>query len=244
MGKRFEVSDMPALTPDMQKRICVLERQLEIALQTHCIGYNIFDLEGAFEKVRTFATVFYNCYYNFYSQYPACKANWRKASEVFAYQRVLTWIDNFHASREHFDSSRLQRIRRTISDHAERNAIPVASPTMQVGKQASIYAASGVDIASGSPLMMMVAAAARREQLQPVSSPKQSRISAQVDCRPAAAFILQYINSKAISLTDLANSAQTTDRTLRRLRKDGKIRRDVLKRLADTMGVSVEKLIG
>jgi len=156
MGKRFEVSDMPALTPEMQKRIGILENQLQAALTPHCNGYNLFDLEGAYEKVRTFATVFYGCYYNFYSQYPAYKAHWRKASEVFAYQRVLTWINNFYATRENFDPSRLKRIMRTISDYADGTARAALSPPP--GKQASDYAASGVDIASGSPLLKMAVA--------------------------------------------------------------------------------------
>ncbi len=225
-----------------------LETMLHRMLDSCCSSHELRDKHAAFEYMRTYATKFYDCYYNFYSKIPDPKyqPHWRPASETFAFDRIVMCIENNYYVAAYFnsDATRVERIKRTISDHAERNAIPPAFPTMQTAKQASAYARAGIDLASASPLMIMVAEGARREQLQPVSSPKQSRISAQVDCRPAAAFILQYINSKAISLTDLANSAQTTDRTLRRLRKEGKIHRNVLKRLADAMGVSIERLIG
>jgi len=136
--------------------------------------------------------------------------------------------------------AKVEKIIQTISDHASE---PLADLT---GKQDASFARAGIDMASASPLLMRRHTAAQSgvEPPQPVNSAKKSRASAQVDCRPAAAFILQYINSKVMSLTDLAIKAQTTDRTLRRLRNEGKIRRDILKRLADAMGVSIDKLVG
>jgi DNA-binding Xre family transcriptional regulator len=248
MGKRLEVSDMPPLTVEMHDDLRHLEIMLQRMLNSCCSSHELRDKHAAFEYTRTYATKFYDCYYSFYSKIPDQKyqPHWRPASQTFAFDRIVMCIENNSLVAAYFrsDTTRVERIKRTISDHAERNEIPVALPAALTGKQASAYARAGIDIASASPLMIMAAMAARDAHLQPVSSPKQSRSSAQVDCRLAAAFIHQYINSKAMSLTDLATKAQTTDRTLRRLRKDGKIRRDILKRLADTMGVSVEKLIG
>jgi len=65
---------------------------------------------------------------------------------------------------------------------------------------------------------------------------KSKRPSAQVNCPSARRLIEAYIQSNAMSLTDLAIKAQTTDRSLRRLRTTGKIHRDILKNLATVMG--------
>lgn len=249
MGKRFDVSDMPALTPEMQKRIGVLEIQLQAALQAHCTGYDLFDLEGAFEKARTFATMFYACYFNFYSQYSAYKAHWRKASETLAFQRVLTWISNFYAIRQKFDPSRLQKIKRTISDYADGTARVEpkdAAPSPVFGKQADAYARAGIDMASASPLLMEIhnAAQARRPNVwAPIPAEPKRRIPRSIHSEAAARRMEAHIQAKGVTQTAFAAAVEADERTLRRFRTSGKVDKSVAQRIANVMGITLDHFL-
>jgi DNA-binding XRE family transcriptional regulator len=168
MGKTFELSDMPALTLEMHNKLRALERDLRLALGNCCSSHDLVDREAAFEYVRTYAIKFFDCFYQFYSHIPdpTFRAHWRPASEAHAFQRVTRCISNdFHVELFFKNNpDRVAGVKKTICDHAERNAIPAAFSTMLTGKQAADYAAAGVDIASGSPLLIMMAAAARGAQ--------------------------------------------------------------------------------
>jgi hypothetical protein len=176
MGKTFEVSDMPPLSREFHDDLRGLEHQFGKAL-SRCISSmdELFDPNAAFEYARTYAIEFYDLYYGFYSHYPAYKEHWCPASEAFALQRVIQCLSNYSVLSEFLNRDhRIERIRRTISDHAKAKPIPLVPSTL-----VSAYAASGVDIASGSPLLKMAAAAgiptpAPAERLQTID-PSNSR---------------------------------------------------------------------
>jgi energy-converting hydrogenase A subunit M len=52
-----------------------------------------------------------------------------------------------------------------------------------------------------------------------------------------------YIQAKGLGLTEFATQAQTTDRSLRRFRQTGKIRRDIFENIAKAMKITKEELI-
>jgi hypothetical protein len=52
-----------------------------------------------------------------------------------------------------------------------------------------------------------------------------------------------YIQAKGLGLTEFATQAQTTDRSLRRFRQTGKIRRDIFENIAKAMKITKKELI-
>lgn len=144
MGKALEISDMPPLTPEMHDELRALERGLRLELRSCCNRYEVIDPHAAFEYARTYAVQFYDLYYGFYSQIPDPKyrPHWRPASETFAFDRVVRCIENNSGIRAYFanDTTRTQRIRRTISDHAERNPIPTIPIDLQPPNRPGVFA--------------------------------------------------------------------------------------------------------
>ena len=181
MGKTLEVSDMPALSDEMHTKLRALERDLRTELSHCCHSYDLRDPDAAFEYVRTYAIKFFDCFYGFYSHIPdpQYESHWRPASEKFAYGRIVKCIENHSAVEAFFkrSSDRIERIKRTISDHAERKARrfpttafgppPLPEEEKQVdaremlstlsGRPASsVYTKAAIDLTPSSPLLAMV----------------------------------------------------------------------------------------
>jgi hypothetical protein len=72
---------------------------------------------------------------------------------------------------------------------------------------------------------------------------KPERLPARASCPNAVAKVDAYLKSKGIGLTEFAIQAGTTDRTLRRFRATGKVRRDILDGIAAAIGLSRETLL-
>lgn len=121
-------------------------------------------------------------------------------------------------------------------------------------KLASAYAASGVDVDSGSPLLRMAIAAGNRAQLQPpnaykvappltITPSKPQRLSAQVTCPSAAQKMQKYIDAQGMNQTEFAIQAGTSDKTIRKFRQTGKVKRSILTGIASAMGITKEELL-
>jgi hypothetical protein len=108
-------------------------------------------------------------------------------------------------------------------------------------KQASAYAASGVDIASGSPLMIMAATAGRRAHLQPSNVQSGKRIGRSIHSEKAAQRMEAYIQDKGITQTQFSVAVNADTKTLYRFRRTGKVEKSVAKRIAEAMGITLEQ---
>lgn len=84
---------------------------------------------------------------------------------------------------------------------------------------------------SGAPATESKPVAARR------------RLTGVVTCPSAPRKLEKYIRDKGMGLTEFAIQAQTTDRTLLRFRKTGKLRRDLFENVAKAMGTTKEELM-
>jgi hypothetical protein len=71
----------------------------------------------------------------------------------------------------------------------------------------------------------------------------RARLSSSITNPAAARKMEAYIQANGIGLTAFAIQAQTTDRTLRRFRQSGKIRRDIFENIAKAMNTSKDDLI-
>jgi DNA-binding XRE family transcriptional regulator len=140
MRKPLEIFDMPPLTLEMHSELRGMERLLQRALDNCCSSQDLIDPHAAFEYARTYAAKFYDCFYSFYSQIPdpEYRPHWRPASETFAFQRLVQCIENSYAIRRFFasDPTRIQRIIRTISDHAD-GTTRIPDPNVAVSVSAS-----------------------------------------------------------------------------------------------------------
>jgi hypothetical protein len=72
---------------------------------------------------------------------------------------------------------------------------------------------------------------------------KRPRLSAKIDCPSAVTKLERFLATNGVGLTDFATRAQTTDRTLRRFRRTGKVRRDIFENIARAMGITKEDLM-
>lgn len=242
MGKTFEASDMPPLTKEMHQELRLLEWELRSAFSKCCNSYSLDDSQAAFEYARTYAVKFYDCYYGFYSKdrNPIYQPHWRPASEALALQRVVKCIEDMDVIHTYFkrNSDLVARIQKTISAHAE--PIPLVT-----GKQASAYIASGIDIASGSPLLKMAVAAAQTSGLQmaPTSAQPKRRIPRSIQSKSAVKKLEDYLNNKGLSQTEFAVRINVDQKTLYRFRATGKVGKPVAQAIAQAMGITLEELV-
>jgi len=252
MGKSLEISDMPPLTRAAHEELRGLEHRLQVALSSCCGSYSLNDPTTAVEYLRTYATEFYDCFYNFYSQFPdpRYRPHWRPASEKFAFQRTVQGIQNIYAIRDYFnaDTTRVARIKRTISDYADRITPPPpgiekAFPAL-TGKQAAAYSAAGINLASASPLLLMVHEAA---QIPPPPLPPE--VQAQVEAPTTRladtrrAYVLPLLEEKGWSILEWATEAEVAYHTTADFLagKTNPYRSSRLK-MARALGVTVQQL--
>lgn len=221
MENPLKTSDMPPLTLEVTKKLRGMERDLQSDLGSCCNNYDLTDREAAFEYVRTYAVKFYECFYSFYSQIldPRYRPHWRPASETFAYQRVLKCIKNNSATRSafYFDNDRGARIRRTISDYADRHSIPEKIATLQSPNRSSVFV--------------------------PVLTSPRKRISRSIESKKAAQRLEAYIEDKGITQTDFSVAVNVDPKTLYRFRRSGKVAKSVAKRIAEEMSITLDQFL-
>jgi hypothetical protein len=83
----------------------------------------------------------------------------------------------------------------------------------------------------------------KREVAKQIDSQKRHRLQSTVTSLSAARKLEAYIQRNAMGLTEFANKAGTTDRTLRNFRKTGTVRRDIFEGIAKAMGITREALL-
>ena len=250
MGKSLEVSDMPPLSREMHEDLRQLETRLTRDLRSCCSNYDLTDPHTAFEYTRTAAIEFFDCFYAFYSKVPdaAYREHWKPASEKFALGRIVKCIENITLVESYFkrNQDRVGRIKRTISDHAKGIESVEANNSALFGKQASVSALAGIDIASASPLLMRAFDAAktiRPTVFSPVQAPPRKRISRSIHSEKAARRMETHIQAKGISQTAFAGIVGVDERTLRRFRTSGKVDKAVAQRIAEAMSMAFDDLI-
>jgi hypothetical protein len=72
---------------------------------------------------------------------------------------------------------------------------------------------------------------------------EKKRFSGTVTRASAARKLEAFIESQGIGFTEFAVRVNTTDRTLRKFRKTGKVRRDIFNNIAKAMGLKPENLL-
>jgi hypothetical protein len=75
------------------------------------------------------------------------------------------------------------------------------------------------------------------------NQPEKKRFSGQVASKSAARKLEAFVESKGMGFTEFAIQAGTTDRTIRRFRRTGQVRRDIFQNIAKVMGLKPEELL-
>jgi hypothetical protein len=83
----------------------------------------------------------------------------------------------------------------------------------------------------------------RQDKLEEIEPKKYQRFPASVYSPSAAAKMEGYMKLKAMGQTEFAIQAETTDKTIRKFRQTGKIKRSILGDIAKAMGISREELL-
>jgi hypothetical protein len=89
--------------------------------------------------------------------------------------------------------------------------------------------------ASKSPLLIMAEARA--------AHPKPSRLSSQITSPSAARKMEAFMEKNALNQTEFAIQANTSDKTIRKFRQTGKVKRSILTGIASAMGITKEELL-
>jgi hypothetical protein len=116
-----EGSYMPPLSEDMHEALRDIENEFRNKLASCCRSYRVHDPDLAFEYARTWAVKFFDCCFEYYSNFIAYQDRWSEASQKLALQRVKKCIDDIETIRFSFQTNRDQMlsITMTVSERAE-----------------------------------------------------------------------------------------------------------------------------
>src|SRR6185437_15091688 len=230
---------MPALKLAVSANLDSLERELGKKIES-CFSAQgrDFNEAKAFEYLRTYLREFYDCFFRFYSEFPAYKADWSEGARHNAVKRAIDcYKDHVGISAQEAQLIK-ERLWRDLGDHLEELATPKNLASILSDSHAAEYAKTGVDLSSGSPLLIM---AATRGAKAIASQPKPL-----IPVNPVAVRRKQFVHprlaDKGWDVTMWAAKAKVTRHTANNyLEAKRKTYHDSLKKLADALGVSFQE---
>ena len=182
--------DLPPKSQSTLHKLTLKRNSLIGDLSNYCIqNFECYDLPRAKDFIRTYTCEFFDILREAYGGLAFYRED-EVADEAIAIA-VACWNNfNAHPNGEFW----IDTLRVTIIQYLGRNFRKEQTsevsqvqtlPRLSLGKQANAYAASGVDMASASPLMKMAAdAAARGSQVQPQRAASESKSGAPTQAPP------------------------------------------------------------
>ncbi|MDR3773278.1 MAG: helix-turn-helix transcriptional regulator [Terracidiphilus sp.] len=229
---------LPHLTPeeisDRDHQESRLNREL-----SKCWRGDHFDAERAFQVLRAYTVEIFDVVYPAFQKKIGYESAWIPDIVGDTIFRALTVYEAHNAHGMPSMGVLSQTLEATLLDHLKE--LKSREDLTLTGKQASAYAASGVDLASGSPLLMMIAAAGRGAHLQPSNVRSGKRIGRSIHSDKAARRMEAYIQEKGITQTQFSVAVNADTKTLYRFRRTGKVEKSVAKRIAEAMGITLEQ---
>jgi lambda repressor-like predicted transcriptional regulator len=226
---------LPHLTPeeisDRDHQELRLNREL-----SRCWRGDNFDAERAFQVLRAYAVEIFDVVYPAFQKKTGYEQTWTADIVGDTVFRALT-VYNGHTVYGMPSVGELSKtLEATLLDHLKelKTANPQAAlrtPVALTGKQASAYAAAGIDLASASPLLLMAHEQANRSA-EPSPKPNQRKV-----------YVLPILETKGWSILDWANEAEVAYHTAADY-LDGKTRpyRSSRLKMAKALGVTVQQL--
>jgi hypothetical protein len=233
----FNADQMPPLTLPLKREFQKLEAELRADLNSTAMFSAPWD-----EYLRSYVVAMYDLYYDFYSQFSDLREHWLIASAHNASIRVFIMLrDQFITDEELFPVYR-KKLMETVADYAKRKHVTPPQPKLGNLLAKADYIAAGIDISSTTPLLKM-AMAMPTLPIFKLASPKPQRMPGVIYAPQAAKRMEDFIKNAGMKQADFAGHAQTTERTLLRFRRSGKVRSAILDGIANAMRISREDLL-
>jgi hypothetical protein len=234
MVKRFDISDMPPQSEELHETVHWIERKYCTAIEKCIAGYDLLDPSKVVEVTRTYATQFFDAYYDFYSQFPEHEKRWLEASVYSAMTRVVQHINNYYAVRDHYskDESLLMHVEKTIEKHGRSKQPPKLEKVFLT--PGSKFPNMWTDVPTEHPTPLL---------LKPV---KESDPIPRIGTNPSHArrsFVEPILYEKGWSISDWAKKAKVATHTATDYLA-GKTNPHPYNRknLADALGISIQQL--
>lgn len=147
----------------------------------------------------------------------------------------------------------LGRLKRLENPHGRRVVLLTPGPVPQVTEHRRILADAGIVlvslliVAQGDTLVLNWHSALVMQQASTSGAgaavATKRTVARSVGTQAAVDAVHDYIAAKVLTLTQFGNQFQTTDRTVRRFLKSGKMRRATFEAMAASIGVAPEQLL-
>jgi hypothetical protein len=248
MEQRSSVPPIPALPVTEAHTLEAIERKLSSALE------NCMDRYGAIANelktdtyMRSYVVKIFSLYLSAYSKHSTVLKHWIPELKLNSIQWVMGCLSDFSGVTEK-EAKRYEKLLiATLNEYVESafgnsaNPLLAALAEPQPAKLARAYAASGIDVASGPPLLKMAAASAN---VPAVWAPvPRKRIGRSIQSERAAQRMEAYIQEKGITQTQFSVAVNADPKTLYRFRRTFRVEKSVAKRIANAMGITLEQLI-
>jgi hypothetical protein len=195
-----------------------------------------FDAERAFQVLRAYTVEIFDVVYPAFQKKTGYEPAWIPDIVGDTIFRSLTVYEGHTAYGMPSMGVLSQTLEATLIDHLKE--LKSRGDLTLTGKQASAYARAGIDIASASPLLVMLEASAARG-----AQPRPPRLSSQITSPSAARKMEAFMESNALNQTEFAIQANTSDKTIRKFRQTGTVKRSILTGIASAMGITKEELL-
>lgn len=246
MEQKSSVPPIPALPIAEAHALESIERKLSSALENCMDRYGAIANELKAETyLRSYVVKIFDLYLSAYSNYATVLQRWIPELKLNSIQWVMGCLLDFDGISEK-DSKRCEKLLlATLDEHVKSrfenspNPLLAALAEPQPAKLASTYAASGIDVPSGPPLLKMVVAS---PNVPSVWAPvPRKRIARSIHSDKAARRMEAYIQDKGITQTQFSVTVDADIKTLYRFRRTGKVDKSVAKRIAEAMGMKLDQ---
>ena len=217
MGTKTVATRLPPLSVQQLGELEIEEKRLCRALsncvENHSSRYNE---QKVIDYLRAFAVEIFTFYHGFYAELPRYQFQWAQIVKTNTSKRIMDCFRRECSAPAGKVTSYKREVDSAIRDHL-KELVEIVNDEMLKHIKAS------------------------RTQVNHVIRPE--RMSVTITCPSAAQKMQSYINTNALGLTEFAIQANTSDKTIRKFRHTGKIKRSILKGIASAMGVTKEELL-
>ena len=217
MGTKIVAIRLPALSVQQLGDLDVEEKRLCRALSNCVEGHSSkYDEQIVLDYLRAFAVEIFIYYHGFYAEASGYKLEWAQIIKAHTVNRIMKcFLKECSAPAAKVKSYR-REVNSTIEHHIKELVEEANAGILQ-----------------------------RLREFQPkVNNPhKPQRLSATITSPTAAQKMQVYMNAHALGQTEFAIQAGTSDKTIRKFRQTGKIRRSILTGIASAMRITKEELL-
>jgi len=217
MGTKTVATGLPALSVQQLGELEIEEKRLCRALSNCVEGHSSrYNEQKAIDYLRAFAIEIFVFYHGFYAEAPGYRLEWAQIIKTNTSKRIMDCFRRECSAPAGKISQYKREVDSAIREHLKELIETVNNEILQHLK-------------------------ASQTQMNHVIKPQ--RTAATIASPSAAQKMQSYINAQGLNQTEFAIRANTADKTIRKFRKTGIIKRRILTGIASAMGVTKEELL-